>query len=143
MNLDELNSINRKEASVPSAANSSFQNTTLQTDYTLTGDEGDPIDLMTARKWVKSYQKNQPQQGTVAHFFGYQLISRILAEDGCVGIRMYYALDDQGNRQLILVGVDKKGNDLVPSSLTLNPTESRIVGDASFPCPSFCSPTEF
>ncbi len=63
-----------------------------------------------------------------------------MAEEECVGIRMYYAIDDEEKRQIVLVGVNSKGEDLKPQSLILNEDDNNIVVDASFPCPSFCPP---
>ncbi|MCI0751137.1 MAG: hypothetical protein L0Y35_04810, partial [Flammeovirgaceae bacterium] len=84
-------------------------------DYDLTGSEGDPITMETATRWIKNYQEENPNQNQ-AHFFGYEIIKQLLGQDGCVGIRIYYGIDDNGVRQLMLVGTDAKGNDLLPST---------------------------
>ena len=64
-------------------------------DYTFDGSEGDPISLETVQLWTKNYRDGNPNQ-TLAHFFGRDIINQILAEEGCVGIRLYYAIDDKG-----------------------------------------------
>jgi hypothetical protein len=109
---------------------------TLVTNYTFTGQEGDPISLETAKRWTSTYQKNNPSD-TRAHFFGFEILKQILAEESCVGIRMYYAIDDEGKRQIVLVGVNAAGENLLPQS-ERDGNEGNIVADASFPCPSFC-----
>jgi len=93
-----------------------------------TGDEGEKFPLETAAEWTANYRKNNPN-GIKAHFFGMNIINEILAQDGCVGIRSYYALDDNGVQQLIMVGVDKDENDLYTG----------IIAEVSIKCPPFCS----
>lgn len=111
----------------------------LITDYTFTGQEGDPISLETAQRWTENFSANYPT-GTKAHFFGFEILKQLLAEDGCVGIRMYYAIDDEGKRQLILVGVNSNGDNLLPASMQLDGDGGNVIADASYPCPSFCPP---
>lgn len=115
-------------------------NERLITDYRFTGQEGDAIDYAIARKWVNNYQEKNTS-GNKAHFFGYEIIKEILSLEGCVGIRMYYALDDEGGRQIILVGVDEKGNNIIPGE-NGRTAEEGIVVDASFPCPTHCPGTD-
>jgi hypothetical protein len=92
-----------------------------------TGDEGEEIPLSTASDWTANYRAAEPGE-TKAFFFGQQIISNILAQEDCVGIRIYYAIDDEGAKELVMVGVDENGNDQ---------TEG-IVADRAKPCPSYC-----
>jgi hypothetical protein len=112
-------------------------NERLITDYRFTGQEGDAIDYAVARKWVNNYQEKN-STGNKAHFFGHEIIKEILSLEGCVGIRMYYALDDSGDRQIILVGVDEKGNNIIPNA-SGRTAEEGVTADASYPCPTYCS----
>jgi len=113
---------------------------TLITEYSFNGQEGDPIPLETAQGWTANFQTANPT-GTKAHFFGAEILKQILAQEGCVGIRMYYALDDKGKRQLVLVAANSEGENLVPRSSNRDGDEEYIVADASYPCPSFCPPS--
>jgi hypothetical protein len=107
-------------------------------DYSFNGSEGKPIPLADARKWSEAYQEKNPGS-TKAHFFGRDIIEKILSEDGCMGVRIYYAIDDSGSKQLLLVGADAEGNNLLPAeSGPLG--EGNIIADFSFPCPAFCPP---
>jgi hypothetical protein len=115
-------------------------NERLAIDYRFDGKEGDAIDFNVARKWVNNYQEKNAN-GNKAHFFGYEILKEILSLEGCVGIRMYYALDDAGGRQIILVGVDEKGNNIVPGANGRAKDEG-IAADVSFPCPTYCSGNE-
>jgi hypothetical protein len=91
------------------------------------GDESDQIPLATAEQWTANYRNANP--GAVkAHYFGGTKVASILKQTGCVGIRAYYAIDDQGAKQLILVGVDANENNMTDG----------IILDRSFPCPPFC-----
>lgn len=92
-----------------------------------TGQEDHQIPLATAAEWTKNYRTANPAQ-TKGHFFGKEYIQSILAQENCVGIRIYYALDENGAKQLILVGVDANENDLYQG----------IIAERSFKCPPFC-----
>ena len=117
--------------------------------YSFDGSEGDPIALEKARSWTANYREKNPGS-TEAHFFGLAIIKQILAEPGCVGIRMYYAIDDNGQKKIVLVGADANGDNLLPSpssgvslasfSLFNDDSNQNIVADFSFPCPSYCNP---
>ncbi len=91
------------------------------------GTEGAPIELDKAASWTANY-RNANSQGIKAHFFGKDILNEILAQEGCEGIRIYYALDDDGTQQLILVGADASENDMVDG----------VVADYSRPCPNVC-----
>jgi hypothetical protein len=92
------------------------------------GTEGGSISLSVASDWTKNYRDTISDGEVKAHFFGKDIISDILNQDHCMGIRIYYAIDDNGAKQLILVGVDGNEKDQ---------TEG-IVADFSVPCPHSC-----
>ena len=92
-----------------------------------TGKEAEEFPLDTAAEWTANYRKANPN-GIKAHFFGRDIIQRILDQDGCVGIRCYYALDEKGVQQMIIVGADKDENDLY----------NGIIAEKSLPCPTYC-----
>ncbi|WP_299702182.1 hypothetical protein [uncultured Pontibacter sp.] len=94
----------------------------------ITGKEGGPIDRAQAKRWTASYRASGRGK-TNAHLFGGETVRKLLEQDGCVGMRIYYALDDNGEQQLLLVGTDADGNDLV---------EGEIL-DHSTPCPPDCT----
>ena len=94
-----------------------------------TGKEEHEISLEEAKKLLTNYRKARP--GAVkAHFFGRDIIDKILSQDGCVGVRIYYGFDDDEKPQLVLVGTDKDEKDLY----------NGIFGEVSRPCPPFCGP---
>jgi hypothetical protein len=102
---------------------------------------GDPLDLTTAKEWTANYRINHPGE-TESHFFGNEIIQQILNEAGCIGIRIYYATDEAGNKKLLLVGVDEMGNNLLPAEGARVDGEGNTVADYSFPCPNMCPPDD-
>jgi len=104
---------------------------------TFNGSEGSPITLNAAKQWVANYRNQNPGQ-VEAHFFGFEIIQKILDESGCMGIRIYYGIDDDGKKQLILVGADADMNNLIPSTPNQVIPGENIVADVSSPCPPWC-----
>jgi hypothetical protein len=105
------------------------------------GSEGGPISLSTAKEWTANYRATIKPGETEAHYFGGDIIRRLLNEDRSVGIRMYYAIDDSGKKQLLLVGVDEDGNNLLPKESANKATIDSgdpIIVDVSIPCPTVC-----
>jgi hypothetical protein len=95
----------------------------------LTGNENHEFPLTTAAEWTKSYRDNNPPSATKAHYFGKAAIQALLTQTDCVGMRIYYALDDEGEKQLIIVGVDEDGDDLYEG----------LIAERSISCPVVCS----
>lgn len=76
-------------------------------------------------------RRHRDAGGTGTHLgfmFPRDVYERLLAQPGCAGIRAYAALDEKGERQTVLVGVDKKGDDMMDG----------LLFDLSFPCPPYC-----
>lgn len=107
---------------------------------TFNGSESGPISLDTAKKWTANYRATIKPGETEAHYFGGGVVRRLLDESRSVGIRAYYAIDDNGKKQLLLVGVDGDGNDLLPEGAASSNLEGDpIVVNHSYPCPPYCS----
>ncbi len=56
----------------------------------LTGKEGEEFDLELSASWAKNYRDKHPGE-TISHFFGKEILQKILAQEGCQGIRFYHA----------------------------------------------------
>lgn len=93
-----------------------------------TGNEDHSFPLETAAEWTKNYRDSAGTNAVKGHYFGGTFISEILAQQNCVGIRIYYALDENGAKQLIIVGVDSNENDL----------EDGLIAERSVACPPTC-----
>lgn len=97
---------------------------------TLDGTEGGVITLEAASALTAEHRRKN-SGGTVAHYFGKNNVHNLLNQQGCMGMRAYYGLDTSGARQLVLVGVDASGNDMLG-----------MIVDLSYPCPDkYCSST--
>ncbi len=94
-----------------------------------TGNENHDFPLGTASEWTANYRNSNPSTSTKAHYFGKTAIQSIFDQAGCVGMRIYYALDENGAKQLIIVGVDADGNDLY----------NGLLAERGYPCPTYCS----
>ncbi|RIJ33981.1 hypothetical protein [Pontibacter oryzae] len=97
------------------------------------GTEGAAIELNTAAQWTKNYREkisseNHDGQKIKAHFFGREILQEILDQEGCMGIRMYHANNDDGQKQIILVGATAEGEDMVDGT----------IADFSKVCPPDC-----
>jgi hypothetical protein len=107
---------------------------------TFNGTEGGAIPLPVAKEWTANYRATIKQGDTLAHFFGQDIIRKILEEDGCVGIRIYYAINDKGQKQLLLVGAAENGDNILPTeNAAASPEDDGpIIADMSKPCPTYC-----
>lgn len=93
----------------------------------LTGKEGGPIERADARRWTANYRASGTGK-TNSHLFGAETVKQLLEQPGCVGLRLYYALNDEGQQQMLLVATDAEGSDLPESD----------VLDKSMICPPDC-----
>lgn len=105
---------------------------------------GEDIGFELGAKMIKNYY-DQNQDDVLAHFMGRNMIEAILAQPGVVGIRMFHALNDIGIKQIVLVGVDADGNNILNYSEVGENGElirrKGIVADRSRPCPPYCGET--
>lgn len=91
------------------------------------GTEGKTIELDLAQEWTKNYRNTVAPDETRALFQGRDNLKRILDQEGCMGIRAYFATDDNGKPQLIYVGADANESDILGE-----------IYDYSTPCPNNC-----
>ena len=96
---------------------------------TFTGNEGAVITLSEGSTMTADYRATISIGDTIALAVGKNLLNSILQQSGCMGIRMYFALDEDGNKQLVLVGVDANGDDMTAG----------VIVDKLVPCPKSCS----
>lgn len=116
---------------------------------TFTGAESESFDLGTAAKWTAAEREQSPGQ-VRAYFFGRDIIEQILKQPGCMGLRIYYALDPlTGVRHLLMVGAEANLNDQLPPLLNaagdaappagaLSGAAEYIIAEMATPCPSGC-----
>ncbi|HEY8930194.1 MAG TPA: hypothetical protein VIM55_13425 [Mucilaginibacter sp.] len=114
----------------------------------LTGKEGEDFDLHLSAEWIKNHTDRHPHEPH-SHFFGKEILQKILNQDGCVGIRFYHAHSepkgsDKGDRHIIIVGARADGSDMTntkdakPDPLSREEMKAvayDTVGQQSMPCP--------
>ncbi len=93
-----------------------------------TGNESHDITLAEASEWTANYRASISTGETIAHYFGKTAIQNIMNQSNCVGIRIYYALDNAGAKQIIAVGVNSDGNDLY----------NGLLAERTIKCPQDC-----
>lgn len=91
------------------------------------GSEGAFIQLSTASTWTKKY-RDENEGEPLAIFYGKEKLNDLLNQTDCVGIRVYFATDADGNKQLVLVGAKANMDDI-----------TMLVLDSGKKCPDYCS----
>ena len=67
----------------------------------------------------KKILKDEFQEETIlptSETFDRAAFDQLLSQEGCVGIRIYYGMDEESNVKLVAVGVDKNGQDILTST---------------------------
>lgn len=91
------------------------------------------ITVETAQKYIANFKKSSA--ATIIKINGGALLrgvlDSILAQKGCVAIRMYYAQKDDASFTLVCVGVNAAGDDMADG----------IIAEELWPCPPYCDST--
>jgi hypothetical protein len=119
------------------------QETELQTKQrrgVITGEEGGPIELEKAASWTANHRHRHSKDATISQFFGQVILKKILQQDGCLGIRIYYAnsqslsswqrffvavgnffikvvANAEGEQRFVISGVTETGDDMLPEDM--------------------------
>ena len=98
----------------------------------------------------KKILKDEFQEETIlptSETFDRAAFDQLLSQEGCVGIRIYYGMDEESNVKLVAVGVDKNGQDILTSTTaSKKTTNDETTDDAVFAlsdglrCPPYCPP---
>ncbi len=113
--------------------------------------ESQRISLLDAVALTQRYRKAAPASEHGGFFWG-DGIREILEQPGCVGLRYYHGLDAGGEYQIVFVGVDANGSDIVKAArpataktgakaLARTTGGDAVLLDRHWPCPPFCDPT--
>ncbi len=105
--------------------------------------KGEKISKAKAKKWVNNYKAKHSKDKNFlsSMLFDKKVVVDMLNEPNCEGLRVYNAIDDEGNEHFVLVGTDANGGNLLPSSEE-SLTESYSLLDNGFPCPPNCPPDD-
>ena len=85
------------------------------------------IGLTEARELVNRYRRANPAQRHAVAVTRVPL-DAMLAQKGCAGIRIYFALNPDGTPTVVVVGADEDGND----------QDEGFIAEYAIPCPPFC-----
>jgi hypothetical protein len=97
---------------------------------------GEEITHELGAELVTNYRKAHPTD-VKAYIVGKEILSQILAQPGCAGIQFFNAINEEGQKTLVYVGLDQNGKQLVNYSVVTNDAQIRmekgLVGDRSIP----------
>ena len=85
------------------------------------------ISLEDAAELTRRYRESAAAGAHWAYMFPREVYEQLLAQPGCMGIRAYAGIAENGARKQVLVGVDSEGSDMTV-----------MVFDFGFPCPPYC-----
>jgi hypothetical protein len=80
---------------------------------------GEEISHELGAQMVKDFQVANPSE-VKSYYIGKNIISQILAQPGCVGIKFYNAYNEVGQKTLVYVGVDEFGKNIVEYTVVNN-----------------------
>ena len=82
---------------------------TIKKDYSKVGEE---ISHETAADFVRAYDKAYPTD-MKWYCMGKDILTQILNQPGCAGMRFYNGINEKGQKTLVYVGIDADGKDLI------------------------------
>ncbi|GAO42658.1 hypothetical protein [Flavihumibacter petaseus] len=107
------------------------------------------ITLKTAIEMTERYRKHMPEVLTrdfaekkvlpIRETFRKEVVMAILDQPGCIGLRTYYGMDENMLVHQILVGVNEKEEDMLPTGDQAELSTAGIAEDAKR-CPDLCWP---
>ena len=115
------------------------------------------ISLDKAKKMTALYRKEKDNVVTKEHqekktlplceTFDAEPFRIVLNKPGCLGIRIYYSMDDEKKIHLIIVGVNDKDEDILPDEqsttnvLSDTATTNQTIIEDGQACPPICPPS--
>lgn len=94
-----------------------------------TGNENHYVTLAEASQLTRNYRISMKEGEAKGAYFGGGIFKKILSQSGCVGVRIYFGMHDDGTQTFVLVGVDEYGFDLI----------SGTIGQMAMLCPPWCA----
>jgi hypothetical protein len=87
------------------------------------------VTLTEASVLTANFRNDSTKNPIKGGMFWKEAVERVINQPGCVGMRYYYAQQDNGTPAIVLAGVDAKGNDIVRG----------VLAEVSWLCPPYCS----
>jgi hypothetical protein len=105
-------------------------------------DSSTPKDqLPAAIAAIDQYRAEIDDSSTYAYYFDKAFLAGIITQPGAAGIRVYNALSATGKKDVLVVGTDKKGNELLTAPVFARNFNAVVLAE-SMPCPVSCSPVD-
>ena len=108
-------------------------NETVKTEPQVHANVGEHIGYELGAKMVKDFYEKHNEGG--AHFIGKNIIQDIINQQGCIGVKLFRGLNENGNLAYVLVGVNEENqlilNTAVVTSEGAIKKEEGIVADRS------------
>ena len=79
---------------------------------------GEEISHELAVDFVHAFRTNFPTEQP-GFTVGRDIIDQILAQPGCVGIRLYNAINEEGQKTMVYLGIDADGNNLLKRTVVM------------------------
>lgn len=103
---------------------------------------GKKMNKGTAKKWVKDYQKQNPDAAVRGWLYGTDILETLCNYDDAEGIWFFKGLDETGAEKLVMFPADKDGNILDKSNIKSLGAAATVGLDdpanAGLPCPPEC-----
>jgi hypothetical protein len=74
---------------------------------------GEQISHELAAKMIKDHQDKNTVEGSFSFIIGKDIMEKGFSQPGCVGIRIYDAINEAGNKTLVCVGIDSNGKNII------------------------------
>src|ERR1700678_3230508 len=89
-------------------------------DYASIGGE---IGLEKGNDFIRAYETAFPGEAS-PFIIGRNIIEKILAQPGCTGIQFHDALNEEGKKTFVYIGIDASGNEILHHTMV---TENGII----------------
>ncbi|WP_207515793.1 hypothetical protein [Longitalea luteola] len=101
---------------------------------------GTLLSLEKAKEMIEAWQNQEPE-AVKSFLYGRKIFEQLLQVPGCVGIRVFNGIDDNGQQALVFVPVGEKNQNILNYSVTT--TEGIVVveapvADGGLKCPTYC-----
>jgi hypothetical protein len=94
-----------------------------------TGEEDHEIPFEEGAEYTAQFRKNNPDKKK-GGYFSKSAITKLLSQDECVGLRIYFAEYENGSLGMVMVGVKSNENDQIGNDY--------VCMDKCIPCPDRC-----
>jgi hypothetical protein len=96
------------------------------------GKEPHEVSAEQGKGYIRAWRAQNERAPVRAHFFGRDVLVKMLGEPNVVGLRFHHARGARGEETLVVTGVDVDGHSLWEGT----------IAEQTMPCPPFCDSAE-